>query len=411
MEKKQTNILIMAIIAVVVIVLVILLITNKNTTNDDNIAGEAKRAAIAKEAVGEETFTKLNPDKITFRGGKNTTQTCYDSDGNDPFTFGYVEVTYYINGTYYYGIGSYDGCTNNNQYVSEGICNGTEMAFIQHYCENGCAGGKCLNYTVPEPDVYMDIRAYKSQNMDYPQWNHVWATTNIEIEDYDGDGELYTSLACYSNDKSWVSSFSNWIWEPEYEDTNSEGGLYSYLDTLEESDFSDLHCYGDVNYGPYSFDEQITSGDIYFPNVDALMIAEEPNTGWQIYLIAHTLGEIETASIFVWVDYADGTEEEFDVWLNYQAGTMNIFEMIPINISDNWERINLHTSLKDYEPYVRTSARKEYEPNEKKSQAKLGDKTYNLYEGKSVELTLEQAIKKTAEIERKEKLKELASAN
>jgi len=412
MEKKQTNILIMAIIAVVVIVLVILLITNKSSINKDNIAGEAERTSIAKEAVGKETLTKLNSEKITIRGGKNTSQTCYDSDGNDPYTYGYVEVTYYyVNGTPSHTIGCYDGCDYATQHVFEKVCNGTEFGTIQHYCENGCMNGKCLNYTIPEPDVDMEIRAYKSQNLDNPDWDSVWARTNIEIDEYDGDGELDIWLNCYANEKYWSGGFNNWIWESEYEDTNSNGELDLYLESIEESDFSDLNCYGDLNYGPYSFDEQIADENIYFPNVDALMIAQEPNTGWQIYLIAHTLGEIETVSTNAWIEYDDGTEQGFDIWLNYPTGTTNIYEMIPINLSDNWTEISLYTSLRDSEPYVRTSARKQYEANEKGKQVQLRGNTYTLYEGTSIKLTQEEAIRQTAESEQKEKLKELASAN
>lgn len=396
-------------------VMIALLIVAMFVVSSCTSSGEAKRIPSASKEVEKETLTEINQDKIIFRGGKNTSQTCFDSDGDDPWTYGYVEITYYVNGSPSYGFGAYDGCINNNQYVSEGICNGVEMDFVEYYCENGCAGGKCLNYTVLEPDVDMDIRAYKYQNMDNPEWNSVWARTDIEIDEYDGDGELDMWLSCYANDKSWSSGFDNWIWEPEYIDTNSDGELNLYLGSIEESDFSDLFCFGDLSYGPYSFDEQITSGNIYFPNVDALMIAQEPNTGWQVYLIAHTLGEIETTSIYVEVEYDDGTEQEFDIWIDYPAGTTNIYEMIPINISDNWTEISLYTSLKDYEPYyVRTSAWREYEatpPSPSKTIMQINGLEYTLYEGTSIKLTQEEAIKQTRDIDKKEKLKELASAN
>lgn len=83
---------------------------------------------------------------IALIGGlMEMTHTCFDSDGNNPYQFGYIKGTDWT-GTFYMK----DKCLS-NAVLREYRCFNTGWGSTQYRCEYGCVNGKCLQYSINNP--------------------------------------------------------------------------------------------------------------------------------------------------------------------------------------------------------------------------------------------------------------------
>lgn len=377
-----------------------------------NIGGEAYRflrtKEIKKEEVKEEPTNNIIPPSKVTRSHLSTTSiddaiNCTDSDGGDnPYERGHVTLYYddtYESPTQYYG----DYCQNSYR-VNERYCDGNTLVTAGRDCEFGCAEGRCFNHTIFEPRYDSHVTGYKYQFIDSEGTEYQWADILLSAYNYDSDASIYKEIACYDPTTAHKLFAGHRSYSSDDDIDNDglgQGSLGLQFKTPNGDSFEYLECEASLEYGPYSYDQEIFSEGLFFPEVHQLVIMQEwGSDDYYINVVASTQGQIDVLKMGYGVE-TETSGNGASVSVNYDEGTSSINEMIPISIADDVTHISLEAGLYQAHPSLRTFAFKDYyldQPSPTMVEGRDG-KRYRVIEGSERSLTFDQAVKKVQEAE------------